>query len=269
MYEKQGYLTTDYKLFYLCDIDNREYDFHYHDFYKLIVFIKGKVVYCIEGKNYELQPGDIVLVSKNEIHKPIISSECEYERFVIYLSDEFFKRDENLLECFDKALSEKTGVVHLPSNEREKILDKLKASDRKLKNHAYCAEGYARLWISESILMLNEWLNVNGLEFSGNVVYNKKIVDACDYINNHLKDDLSIDALSQRFYISKYHFMRLFKEHTGYSVHQYILEKRLIYTKRLTGEGMKITCACIEAGFKDYSTYLRASKKSVSSNLEI
>ena len=67
--------------------------------------------------------------------------------------------------------------------------------------------------------------------------------------------------LASKFYESKYNFMRRFKEYTGYSIHNYILEKRLLLTEKLVGEGMKVTLACIEAGFSNYSTYLRAKKR--------
>ena len=89
MYKKQGYLTREFKIFHIKDKTDKTFDFHYHDFYKIIVFIKGDVVYSIEGKNYELRPMDIVLVGKNEIHKPIINPEVEYERIVLYLSQSF------------------------------------------------------------------------------------------------------------------------------------------------------------------------------------
>lgn len=43
-----------------------------------------------------------------------------------------------------------------------------------------------------------------------------------DYIMQHLNDDLSLDAVANQFYISKYHFSRIFKEETGESVYSFI-----------------------------------------------
>ena len=61
-FEKTGYLTEDYRFFYIKDRSDRKYSFHYHDFYKIIVFVKGMVNYNVEGKNYELKPYDLVQV---------------------------------------------------------------------------------------------------------------------------------------------------------------------------------------------------------------
>ena len=56
-YEKTGYLHHDFKIFHLTDHEMSAYDFHYHDFHKLLFFLSGNVTYCIEGKSYQLTPG--------------------------------------------------------------------------------------------------------------------------------------------------------------------------------------------------------------------
>ena len=51
----------------------------------------------------------------------------------------------------------------------------------------------------------------------------KKLVDqSIDHIIQHLDDDLSLDSISAQFYISKYHFSRIFKEETGESIYAFI-----------------------------------------------
>ena len=50
-YEKTGYLHHDFKIFHLTDHEMSAYDFHYHDFHKLLFFLSGNVTYCIEGKS--------------------------------------------------------------------------------------------------------------------------------------------------------------------------------------------------------------------------
>ena len=44
-------------------------------------------------------------------------------------------------------------------------------------------------------------------------------------------------------------------------MHQYILEKRILAARNLILSGMPATSACMECGFKDYSTFSRAYKK--------
>ena len=55
--------------------------------------------------------------------------------------------------------------------------------------------------------------------------------------------------------------MRKFKEDTKMTLHNYILQKRLLYARDLIQNETPITKASIECGFNDYSSFLRAFKK--------
>lgn len=68
-YEKKGYLNSEFRLFHLTDQETKEVDYHYHDFDKITIFIRGKVNYMIEGRSYDLKPYDIVLVKQGDIHR--------------------------------------------------------------------------------------------------------------------------------------------------------------------------------------------------------
>ena len=68
-YNKRGYLNSDFKIFHLTDQISTEFEFHYHEFHKITIFISGNVQYFVEGKTYPLQPYDIVLVNRNDIHR--------------------------------------------------------------------------------------------------------------------------------------------------------------------------------------------------------
>ena len=261
MYKKQGYLTKEFKIFHIKDKTDKTFDFHYHDFYKIIVFIKGDVVYSIEGKNYELRPMDVVLVGKNEIHRPVINPEVEYERIVLYLSQSFLIKEPVLLEAFKAAQDSHTNVMRMSDLDFSKVKETLESSVKHISSAEFAGDLKGKCDLYKALLIINESVHNNGLLFEGRVSYDKRILEVCDYINNHVKEDLSVEALCNRFYISKYYFMHKFKEYTGVTVHSYILEKRILYVSKLVDGGSKITAACAEAGFKDYSTYLRARKR--------
>ncbi len=51
----------------------------------------------------------------------------------------------------------------------------------------------------------------------------KKLVNqSIDYIMQHLNENLSLDTVAAHFFISKYHFSRIFKEETGESLYSFI-----------------------------------------------
>ena len=57
------------------------------------------------------------------------------------------------------------------------------------------------------------------------------------YLSEHPEEDHTIDQLAARFYISKYHMMRLFRQETGYTITEYLTEKRLQNAKRAPAPG--------------------------------
>ena len=68
--EKTGYLNEQFRLFHIKDQTSKEFAYHYHDFHKVVIFISGKAAYHIEGKTYQLNPWDILLVNRHAIRTP-------------------------------------------------------------------------------------------------------------------------------------------------------------------------------------------------------
>ena len=90
-YEKKGYLDGQFRLFHLTDQETREIEYHYHDFDKITIFVKGRVTYVVEGRSYELKPYDIVLVKHNDLHRLTVDDQAPYERIIVYISPSFIE----------------------------------------------------------------------------------------------------------------------------------------------------------------------------------
>ena len=81
------------------------------------------------------------------------------------------------------------------------------------------------------------------------------------YVDQHLDEPLSLDALAQQFYLSKFYLVHLFRENTGLSVHQYLLKKRLAACCDAMQGGAAVGEVCRRWGFGDYSAFYRAFRK--------
>ena len=264
-YEKKGYLYDDFKMFRVAD-KRTDYEYHYHDFYKLLIFIKGNVKYSIEGKSYKLKPFDMVLVPPGAIHKPDVCGDEVYERIVFYISGEYLEKhrtDEYDLEyCFMRAKEEGSSVVRFPAMLNTRLLsivEEIEANGQE--DTKYAARLYANILFMEFFVLVNRACYDKTGTFDHSVNFNQKMIDLLRYLGEHLTEDLTIEELADHFYISKFHMMRQFKEETGYTIHQYITEKRVLLAKSLMAGGMSATEACYASGFKDYSTFSRAYKK--------
>ena len=77
----------------------------------------------------------------------------------------------------------------------------------------------------------------------------------------HLAEDISIDALAEQVYLSKYHMMRLFRKETGITVHDYLTQRRLLLARDHIRAGLSATDACYRSGWRSYSSFTRAYAK--------
>lgn len=266
-YKKMGYLNENFRIFHLTDSKKKEFEYHYHDFNKVLIFIKGNVNYSIEGRNYSLQPYDIVLINAGEIHRPDILDSGDYERIIIYISKEFIEtyKTENydLNYCFNKASKEKSNVMRIEQFHHNKLFEISKKLERSFGNQDFANDLYQKISFLEFMIFLNRATIHDGVDYLDTSICNDKIQQIISYIHLHIseEDALSIDSIAGHFFVSRYYLMHLFKESTGVSINSYINTKRLILAKSLILSDIAITEACYQCGFHNYSTFSRAFRK--------
>lgn len=265
-HDKTGYLHQPFWLFHLNDQVKRTFDYHYHDFYKIILFRSGKVVYHIEGKSYLLKPGDILLVNRFDIHKPEIDPSIPYERFILWANEDIsaFASEYpcNLFACFQKARERSYHLIRLEKPMREEMLHLAEELEESLHCEEFGAELLSRSLFFQFMIRLNRiFLGKQYIRDKKAYSYDPVIEDLMQYINQNLTENLSAESLAKHCYLSKYHLMRKFKEQTGCTLHQYVQNKRLLFARTLIDQGVPITKAYTQCGFGDYTTFSRAYKK--------
>lgn len=264
-YEKRGYLTCDFRLFHLTDVPSQEFQFHYHDFDKIIIFLSGHVDYTIEGQTYQLMPYDIVLVRHGEIHCPHIDQSVPYDRIIVYLSPDFLNayqtEDYDLGECFRQASEAHSKVLRMGAAEAKLLFRTIRLLEKSCTEDAYANHLYCQILFLEFMIHLNRTALSHSQGFFAASHFHPKILEITEFINQHLSWDLNVDLISETFFISKYHLMRMFKQETGYTIGGYINCKRLLMARQLLKQEESITQICYLCGFKNYSTFFRAYKK--------
>lgn len=265
-YNREGYLNEDFRFFHLKDTQGQEYSFHYHEFDKIVIFLSGKVNYHIEGASYDLKPWDILLVNHNLIHKAGIDTSVPYERMIIYLNTEFVNslstEKTDLMRAFSILKEKENHLLRPQKAERDRLEKMLMGLKAELNSEKYASDIMTKARFLELLAELNRIAEDKELHISEEpIIYDPKLSDILGYINDNLSSDLSVELLSEKCFLSKYHFMRRFKEMTGYTVHSYIQHKRLFLSAELLREGKSPSEAAEMSGFGEYSTFLRAFKK--------
>lgn len=259
---RAGYLRESYHYFHLRDTAGQELDFHFHEFDKIVLLLSGRVDYTVEGSTYALKPWSVLLIKHHTIHRALIDKSEPYERIIIYLDGKYFGRSmpgTGLTDCFDQADKSGEHLLRPTEQQRRAIAQVLADYERAAEDSGFGAEALRETYIIQLLIYIGRMTAAEG---PGEKQYDPKIRRALSYINENLGGELSVEQLAEQVYLSKYHFMRLFKAQTGSSVHAYVRQKRLLHAARLIREGMPVSKAAAESGFGDYSAFHRAFRES-------
>ncbi|MGM9619782.1 MAG: AraC family transcriptional regulator [Oscillospiraceae bacterium] len=260
---KRGYLKEDFRLFHLRDSRAQKLDYHYHEFDKVILLLSGKVTYVVEGKSYFLKPGDILLVQHNMIHMPVIDPSEPYERMVLWLGPEYLERrkngEESLSDCFALTHRRNFHLLRGSVELRQKYLAIFQGMEEALTEEGFGHELLADTYFLQLMIHLNRDLREDKTaELTETYRYDPKIEEIMRFVEANPAEDLSVEGVAKRFFLSRYYLMHRFKEVSGYTLHQYVNQKRIQYAGELLRQGTGVLKAAEQAGFREYSTFLRA-----------
>lgn len=229
---------------------------HSHDSYEIYLFLEGKADYLVEGNKYRLRKGDIMLMRKGELHINSIRGNATYKRICVNFDITSVLAELNLLSLLDMFDKRPLGEYNhyrakeFPDNHWQEFLQAIcdaPATEEKL---CYLLPLLQELGTCYPTLLKHS-----------SVREPNTVAEICKYISTGLSGDLSLDLLSEKFYLSKTHLNRLFKANVGTTVGQYIKLKRLFLAKELLLQGMLPTDVCTRCGFRDYTTFYRAFRQ--------
>ncbi len=263
-YEKRGYLLEDFRLFHLKDSRGANIDCHYHEFYKVVFLLSGSGEYMVDGRRYRLAPGDVVLVGRRLVHRPRFEPGISYERVILYISPELLRNGSAQDFPLEDIFSGSRGFVLRPTEDfRRRLLGLTAQLEAEMASRERGGAILSRCTLLRTLVEIGRELErADGGQALGPVEpKDGKILDILRYLDGHLEEELSIDQLASRFFMSKYHMMRRFREETGTSIHSYLSDRRLLLARDLIQAGQSATDACFGCGFRSYSAFSRAYGK--------
>jgi AraC-like DNA-binding protein len=91
----------------------------------------------------------------------------------------------------------------------------------------------------------------------------QRIATAKIYIDDNYHEPIDLDQISQRAFLSRFHFHRLFRQIYRRTPHQYLTRKRLDKAKDLLAENKPVTEVCNEVGFESIGSFSVLFKKEI------
>ena len=223
---------------------------HYHDNYEIYYLINGNVRYFLDSKIFDLKPGDIILIPPGKLHKTTVISNVPAERLLISFTADFFGRKigDHLFKCFNNPLV----------SEPQKYIDILTKIEKEyLVNDEYTEDVVKNLI---SFFLIN--LSRVSTDDNYNVPISSLSEEIIKYINNNYDNDISLQTVSDEFFISKNHISTLFKKETGFGFNEYLTVIRIKNSEHLLiTTNMSISKIAFACGFQDSNYFSSVFKK--------
>ena len=250
--------SRGYELFRTRECYPGEKTAHGHDFFEVLLVWSGSLDYQVESRTYHLTNGDILLIPPGDLHQPQHEPEPgSCDRVILRIDRDCFRRfppfGADPTGCFD------TGGTCLRFDD-EITMRIGELLDRCLRESGSQELGSA---IMADAAMLQATVLIHRLHRKATQSERRSrsgslVASVIEYINNHFSEELTLDGLAGRFFISKYHLSREFGRIVGIPLHRYITQKRLVVAKQMLSEGWPSSAVYQHCGFGDYSNFYRA-----------
>ena len=243
--------TFDKTIFEHIEKTSDQFTKHFHNTYTIGITHDGLFKSLHEGKTFYLYENSTKIINPGEVHGGD-SNSWKYTNF--YPNIEF------LSEIYEQIFFEK----------KSPIFNQHTIEDINLYN--LLKEFFINAY-SNSDKMATETSLINALSYLIKnythttkeyepIFDNKPIVkNSIEFIKDSLDTNITLDDLALNSKLSKYHFLRTFKNTTGLTPHQFIIVQRVEKAKELISKGTNLNEVAFHTGFSDQSHFNRTFKK--------
>ena len=261
----QNMSRDDIEIYHYCDAATFNVPPHRHDFFELYCLLSDSFIYHVEGNQYALQPGSLILVRPGETHWPEFEGPPrKIERIVVWLNPQFIASLSIFLPQTLGTIGQNLQDEHLiiPEAKTYQVILGLLYSLLYEKNRADADSRYlCHLILSQLLIHISRVLNQRTRPSEEPGTRYAEIMRVHEYINSHFREPLSVADLAQRFFMDKNTMTRQFKRIVGMTPGDYIRRKRLESANVLIRQGYGVQHASYASGFADYSAFFRAFRK--------
>jgi AraC-like DNA-binding protein len=255
--------------FLLTDDALPGFPFHWHEFIEVIYVRKGKLLAVVEGQIYEVMEKDILVINSGLIHGFLDQNSSN--KVCIFQFG---------LDIFDQSLPElRTGTY------KELVFGKetLISAEKHKTIHGYLEEILLTIWdeyrqmttgfrlavkiklYEMALMFLREMPGIQQTpKETERRSFNHKILERVfSFIYENYDDtEITLNQAADAAALSKFYFVRFFKDQTGQTFHSYLSRLRIKKVEEYLMESdMSITDIAYACGFASLKTFNRLFKK--------
>ncbi|EET58599.1 transcriptional regulator, AraC family [Marvinbryantia formatexigens DSM 14469] len=260
--------SMDFRLFH--NVDYEDYPTHWHVGIEILMPVTEIYGVIVDQKKYVLQEGDILIVNSGVPHA--LEAPPTGERIILQFDPALLyslKEMETLLLLFPP-------VFYITPENEPDLYPLVKAKMEEIIREYDGQQAFAGALVYASLIEL--FAGVGRITRERNIEgtalhdmrrskqdrqweYQEVALKACNYINQHYQEKLTLEETAKMVGFSKYHFTRVFKKYMNMTFYEYLNKKRVKCAEGLLySTEMSITDVAMNSGFSSMSSFDRTFK---------
>lgn len=246
------YFNTKLRYLHLqkSDLNNKQFIKCHKEFYELIYFAGAETELSLNGVTYFPSKHSIAIIAPGTQRTINVSKDKPLKTFLISFDKSMaldgFDLQEKSNKIFSFSYNSAINLMFLTIQAVEK---------KNLDSDAFL--DYVSLFLK---LVLLEIENSASDKVIKKTPTNKVLSQCVDYINANVTDEITLETLSSKFFISKSYLSHVFKDYFKTGVKQYVNKQKMLYAQKLIKSGTTPVKASKICSFENYSTFYRLYK---------
>lgn len=259
--------TKDFAVHFNQNIAWSMNKFHFHDTYEILLALSDGGEYFVGDACYPIVRGSLLVFNNMDLHR---SASCttNYERYVVHFFPEYAAMlstpQTNLLQCFEHHVGVYNGQLQLNDTQFEQVLAHFKELEASGNSSGYGCDLKRRQAFTNMLLYLNSlYGHSQPHEPSTRKDGFHKVQPILIYVQHNFQKPITLDSISQQFFMSKYYLCHVFKDVTGFGLNEYIVNLRISKARELLRQEISVQAVGEAVGFANNSHFIRTFKAMV------
>ena len=230
---------------------NKTFAPHFHDEYSIALITSGTHNFTCNKDDFAARPGDIRLINPHDIHV------CKSKTWG-YIT---FTPDNNFVETFSESCQKELHNITfvnpvIQNNKLAKLFMDLNSATKEWQDELMAENILEELVVNLISSYSNSETKTKNISYS-----RKKLLQSVEYMKSNFDESLKLEKLANISGLSKYHFLRKFKEEFNMTPHAYLLQIRIQNAKNMLIQNRALSDIALSCGFSDQSHFTRVFNK--------
>lgn len=252
-------------------IDPDVHYLHYHDGYEVLFLLQGEIDMQFENSIHTLHRGDILMIPPYVMHFARQRNPEEYRRYMLNFKDHYMNallaKDEmfhHITDCFYQARglmihADKTELIKLSS--LAALLQRaLEAPSEEFGNDLLVVSLLSIILVELNRLSLASPSFVSSDSQTKSRKFPEPVQEVFHYVEQNLDRKFYVTDIAGHVHLNSIYLARLFRQYTGITIQEYIIEKRLAKASSMLRDGQSPTDVAFSCGLGNYSNFSRTFK---------